>query len=102
MGKAICSDISFVQREFGKPGCCTPDVFRSVWDRLCKQLFGAMPVGMDAGSQLPNIEIWKDGVSRQGDTEPYTFVVASDGTDAPKASDIIYYKGKYYIIGAVE
>lgn len=95
---AVESDLSFVQH----PGCCNPAVFRSVWDRLCEQLFGAMPAGMDAGSQLPNIEIWENGVSLENEASPFTFKVVSDGNDAPKASDIIKYKGKFYIIGAVE
>lgn len=92
---AILSDICYV-----KPGC-TPGYFRSVWDRLCEQLFGSIPIGMDASSQLPNIEIWKDGVVPDS-TNPQKFTVVTDNTEAPKASDVILYKGKYYIIGAVE
>ena len=75
-------------------------VFRSVWDRLCQQLFGATPPGMDSEDQLPDIEIWKDGVVMTKDTYPYSFsVTSSDGT--PKPGDVVLYKGKYYVIGAV-
>ena len=77
-------------------------VFRSVWDRLCQQLFDATPPGMDSEEQLPDIEIWKDGVVLVDDTYPYTFKVTSDGESSPKPSDVVLYKGKYYVIGEVE
>lgn len=95
--EAIHTDLAFID-----PSCCTPRMFRSVWERLCRQLFGAIPLDMDAGAQLPNIDIWKDSVVRQNDTEPYTFLVTTDEADSPKAADIIFYKGKYYVIGNVE
>ena len=78
-------------------------VFRSVWDRLCQQLFGHMPIGMNSEEQLPDIEIWKDGVVMTKDTYPYSFLVmAEDGEVIPKPADVVLYKGKYYVIGAVD
>ena len=104
---AVHSDIAFVGRPGGNPGCgCNPCqggamVFRSVWDRLCQQLFGAIPIGMNSEDQLPSIEIWKDGVVMTKDTYPYSFrVTSADGT--PKPGDVVYYKGMYYIIGEVD
>lgn len=94
--KAICTDLAYAK------SCCPKGVYQSVWDRLCERLFGALPPGMDSDSILPNVEIWKNGVIKQNDTSPYTFTVVSDGEVAPKASDIILYKGQYYIIGAVD
>ena len=78
-------------------------VFRSVWDRLCQQLVGHMPVDMDSEDQLPDIEIWKDGVVMTKDTYPYSFLVMTeDGEVIPKPADVVLYKGKYYVIGAVD
>ena len=94
--KAVSSDLAFVQ------GCCPSSVYRSVWDRLCQQLFGAMPAGMIAEDQISNVDIWKDGVSLTVEGTPATFTIISDDDDTPKAGDVILYKGKYYIIGAVE
>ena len=83
------------------PCPCPVDTFHSVWDRLCRQLFGAMPPGIDPEDQLPDIDIWKDGIALVGDTYPYTFVVATDGEEAPKKDDVIEYKGRFYVIGEV-
>lgn len=106
---AVHSDVAFVGRPGGAAGCgCNPCqggvmVFRSVWDRLCQQLFGATPVGMDSEDQLPDIQIWKDGVVMTKDTYPYSFrVLTPDGEVVPKPCDVILYKGKYYVIGAVD
>ena len=78
-------------------------VFRSVWDRLCQQLFGATPPGMDSEDQLPDINIWKDGVVLVKDTYPYSFrVMTESGEVIPKPADVILYKGKYYVIGEVD
>ena len=77
--------------------------YRSVWDRLCQQLFGSIPPGMDTEDILPDINIWKDGVTMQQDENGvYTFTVTTSGNTAPKPDDVVLYKGKYYIIGAVE
>lgn len=105
---AVHSDVAFVGRPGGAHdcGCCNPCrggamVFRSVWDRLCQQLFGALPTGMNAEDQLPDIQIWKDGVVMTKDTYPYSFrVTSSDGT--PKPGDVVLYKGMYYVIGEVD
>ena len=78
-------------------------IFRSVWDRLCQQLFGSIPLGMDSEDQLPDIEIWKDGVVMTKDTYPYSFTVMTEsGEVIPKPADVVLYKGKYYVIGAVD
>lgn len=100
---ATKSDLVFVDRNGVHCTCaCTPEVFRSVWDRLCRQLFGAMPPDMDSEDQLPDIDIWRGGVAMVDDSYPYTFVVASDGEAVPKQADVIEYKGKYYVIGGVK
>ena len=106
---AVHSDLAFVANPgANRCGCgCgynnSPAVFRSVWDRLCQQLFGAIPPGMDSETQLPDINIWKDGVVMTKDTYPYSFrVMTSGGEVVPKPCDVILYKGKYYVIGAVD
>lgn len=104
---AVHSDLAFVGNPGGcgcKPGCQGGGmVFRSVWDRLVQQLFGATPPGMDNEDQLPDIDIWKDGVVMTKDTYPYAFsVMTSDGEALPKPGDVILYKNKYYVIGAVD
>lgn len=104
---ATNSSIAYVERD-GKIPCqcqCASgqiDTFRSVWDRLCRQLFGAMPPSMDSEDQLPDIDIWKDGVALVDNSYPLTFVVSSDGETAPKPADVIEYKGRFYVIGTVK
>ena len=106
---SVHSDLAFVSYPNMGNGCgcncdCkgTPMVFRSVWDRLCQQMFGAIPQGMDAEDQLPDIKIWQDGVVLEDDTYPYTFSVTTGAGESPKPQDVILYKGKYYVIGKVE
>lgn len=100
---AINSDLVFVGNRNKSCACsCSPQTFRSVWDRLCRQLFGAMPPDMASEDQLPNIDIWKDGVAMTDDSYPYTFVVTSDGEESPKPTDVIEYKGQYFVIGEVK
>lgn len=82
--------------------CCPQQVYHSVWDRLCRQLFDAMPQEITSEDQLPNVDIWMDGIALADGPYPYTFIVASDGTNVPKPADIIKYRGAYYIIGTVE
>lgn len=94
--KAVCTDLEYVK------SLCPPGVYRSVWDRLVDQLFGLLPVGMNAEEQIPDIDIWKDSVVLVSDEYPYTFNVLTDDEDLPKPGDAILYKGKYYIIGAVD
>ncbi len=104
--KATCSDLMYVERGGVMPRPCQcsgpTDTFRSVWDRLCRQLFGAMPPGIDPENQLPDIDIWKDGVALLNDSYPYTFAVATDGESIPKPDDVIEYKGMFYVIGQVD
>ena len=76
-------------------------VFRSVWDRLIQQLFGVTPLGIDSEDQLPDIKIWEDGVELVDDSYPYTFRVTTDG-EQPRPYDVVLYKQKYYVIGAVD
>lgn len=95
--KAVSSDIDYVK------SCCPPNVYRSVWDRLVKEIFGPMPIGMNGELQIPNIDVWEDGVERLNDSEPYSFTVTTEeGEDAPLPGDAILYKGVYYIIGEVD
>lgn len=96
MKRAINTEVAFVS------GCCPPGIYRSLWERLCEQLFGAVPMGMDTDGVLPDIEVWKDGVALTDDSDGYTFTVVTDGGTAPSAGDVILYKGKYYVIGAVD
>lgn len=79
------------------------EVFRSVWDRLCHQLFEIAPPSMDTEDVLPDIDIWKGGVVLVEESEyPYTFTVMCENEeDTPKPSDVIQYKDKFYIIGEV-
>lgn len=96
MGKAVCSEIGYVTP--GNP----PGLYHSVWELLNARLFGAMPPGLLAQDNLPNVDIWKDGVVRNNDSEPYSFTIVTSEEDVPKKDDVILYKGKYYVIGAVD
>ena len=105
--KATHSSIAYVERDGKMPSPCQcpsgpVDTFHSVWDRLCRQLFGAMPPGIDSEIQLPDIDIWKDGVALIDDSYPYTFAVATDGESIPKPDDVIEYKGMFYVVGQVD
>ena len=116
MSNAISSEIAFVEgggccpsqspTPPPAPGCC-PDkkgalVYRSVWDRLCQQLFGATPPDIDTEQVLPDVDVWKTGVILVEDTIPATFTIVTDDTDYPKAGDVIEYKGCFYVIGKRE
>jgi len=96
MGHAVCTGLGYVNNG------CPPGVYRSVWELLSAQLFGAMPQGLLRENNFPDVEIWKDSVIRENNEEPYVFSVMTDGVSAPKKDDIILYKGKFYVIGAVE
>lgn len=106
--KAVSSDFTPVMPD--EYGClcsrgCGPAVFKSDLDRLCNLLFGALPIGMKSERQIPNIEIWKDGVEMEERTKnrTYTFTIEEDDEDRdPKKSDVIYYNGRFYIIGDVQ
>ena len=102
--KAVCTEVEPVERI--DCGCaCTPVVYHSEWDRLCKVLFGCIPPGMDSERQLPNIGIWKDGVTLEGIAsagvrlEEYSFTIEEDEDSDPKQSDVIFYNGRFYVIG---
>lgn len=78
-------------------------VFRSVWDRLCQQLFGSIPPGMDTEDILPDVAIWDEGITLQEEEGgEFSFTVTTSSEEPPKAQDVILYKGKYYIVGEVE
>lgn len=96
MAKAICTEVGFVEP------CNPPGIYRSVWELLNARLLGKMPRELLMENNLPDIDIWKDNVVRVNDTEPFAFTIVTSEEDAPKKDDIILYKGKYYVIGAVE
>jgi len=100
MSQAVCTDMQYVE----PGGCCRSRmVFRSVWDRLCQQLFGAIPPGMDTEDILPDITIWQEGIILQDEESgEFSFTVTTSSEEPPKAQDVILYKGKYYIVGEVE
>ena len=98
-GTAVASGYEPVDKS-GRCGCCS-SYYRSVWDRLCQQLFGYIPAGMDTEDILRGLVIWTDGVERVGDGLPATFRVTATGQRTPLATDIIYYKEAFYNIGAV-
>lgn len=99
MARAVCTDIQYVE----PGGCCRSRmVFRSVWDRLCQQLFGAIPPGMDTEDILPDITIWQEGVILQEkEGGEFSFTVTTSSEEPPKAQDVILYKGIFYIVGEV-
>lgn len=108
--KAVSSDVSpVVPDEYGNPHeCrCGDTVLNTDLDRLVRLLFGALPMGMTPESQIPNIEIWKEGVEMDGgdrmdDEHPYTFTIEEDESEPnPKKADFILYKGRFYAIGDV-
>ena len=101
MSQAVCTDMAYAQGG-GPCGCKDRMVFRSVWDRLCQQLFGAIPVGMNTEDQLPDIEIFDSGVALSGEEDgEFSFTVTTSG-EAPRPYDVISYKGQFYIIGEVD
>ena len=104
---AVNPSVAYVQYDGKSCGCecgyaSQTTVFRSVWDRLCKQLFEATPPGIIPEDQLPDIDIWRTGIVLLDDSYPYTFAVATDGTEIPKQCDIIEYKGMFFIVGEVD
>ena len=96
MGKTICTEIGYLEP------CKSPVVYHSAWELLNARLFDAMPAGLLAQNNLPDVETWKDGIVPDNDTEPYSFTIITSEEDGPKKDDVILYKGKYYIIGAVD
>lgn len=94
--RAISTDLSFVDTN------CPPGVYRSLWDLLCNQLFANTTIGLETSGTFPNVKIWNEGtIVMTKTTSPYSFTIETDGEVAPKASDIILYKNKFYIIGSV-
>ena len=87
---------------------CTPAVYHSDADLLCRKLFGEIPVGINAECQLPDVEIFKDGVSTEdeikidGELHEYTFTIETESGREPRKSDVVMYDGRFYVIGKVE
>lgn len=110
MGKAVFSDATVVVLDEDSLICSrTPVIYRSDKDRLCQKLFEDVPLSIDSDTQLPNIETWTDGVEmvdeyehEEGYNGPYTFTIEEDEEADPKKSDVIFYKGRFYVIGKVE
>ena len=104
MSHSVCNDMAYVQGGGCRcNGGTPPMVFRSVWDRLCQQIFGAIPPGMDTENQLPDIEIWDESVVLVSENNgEFTFTVTTSSGKVPKPTDVISYKGKFYVIGEVD
>jgi len=88
---------------------CVPPVYLPPVAALCRLLFGVIPPGLDSERQIPNIGIWEDGVELEsitptgGQIEEYSFTIVEeeDEDSAPKQADIIFYGGKFFVIGEV-
>ena len=110
MGKAVFSDASVVVLDEDSQICpCAPAIYRSDKDRLCQKLFENVPLSVDSQTQLPTIETWRDGVTMEDEyyhgedyDGPYTFTIEEEEDTDPKKSDVIFYKGRFYVIGKVE
>lgn len=65
-------------------------------------------MGMDPELQIPNIEVFNNGVSAEdemkidGKLHEYTFTIEMEDGRTPKQTDVIFYDGRFYVIGAVE
>ena len=83
--------------------CCRPAVYRSDKDRICGKLFGPYPPGTDSEYILPDIRVWKDGVEMvdYDGRNSYSFTIEEEEPGDPKRTDIILYKGTFYVIGEV-
>ena len=103
------SDVTAVEPvETGCVHKCAPPVYRSPMAILCRALFGAIPPGIISENQIPNVDIWKDGVTLDGITavgnklEEFSFTIEEDNDSDPKPSDVIFYNGRFYVIGEVK
>lgn len=102
------SDVTAVEPvETGCVRKCAPPVYLPPVAVLCRLLFGVIPPGLDSERQIPNIGIWKDGVELEsitptgGQLEEYSFTIEEDEESDPKQSDIVFYGGKFFVIGEV-
>lgn len=109
-GKAVSTGLDFVEYpgNGNKCGCdcgCNgkPVIYRSLWDRLCQQMFGPFPPAVDTDNVLPDVTIWEDGVELVSKADgSYSFNVTTTGGTSPKPFDAILYEGEFYIIGEVD
>lgn len=94
---AIETDITYV-----KP-TIPPYIYKTMWDLLCNQLFlQAPPPGVTEDDTLPDVKVWNEGeITMTQTTSPYIFQIKFDTEVIPKASDIIFFGNKFYIIGSV-
>ena len=97
-GVAVYPELSSVGMD-ERCGCGI--VYRSVYDRLCQQLYGHIPPGMDTEDILRNVFVWRRNVELVVDEIPATFRLTDTGGRVPKTTDIIYYREQYYNIGGV-
>ena len=84
--------------------CCCGTVPRTLWSLLCNQLFDLVtnPM-MGPEGTFDEVQIWSEGeITMTVTSSPYTFVMVLPDEAVPKASDIIYYGRRFFIIGAVE
>ena len=95
--RAIETDITYV-----KP-TIPPYIYKTMWDLLCNQLFlQAPPPGVTEDDTLPDVKVWNEGeITMTQTTSPYIFQIKFDTEVIPKASDIIFFEDKFYIIGSV-
>jgi len=91
---AISTDLLFVKQG------CPPGIYRSFWDLLCEQLFAQSTLGLYTEGVFPDVVIWNEGVELMDSTAP-SFKITTSAERTPRVSDIIFFKRKFYIIGAV-
>ena len=98
MSKAVDTDIAYVAPTI------PPALYKSLWDLLCNQLFGPTPVVIDTSATFPDITIWwHQGEITMTQTErPYVFTIEFESAPSvsPRSSDVLFYQGKFYVIGA--
>ena len=96
MTKAVDISLSFVRHIY------PPELYRSFWDLVCHQLFVDTPPGLDTEGAIGDTEIWHQGeITMTVTSSPYTFTIEIETLTPPQATDFIYYRGKFYLIGEV-
>lgn len=96
MTKAVDTSLSFVRPIY------PPELYRSFWDLVCHQLFVETPPGLDTEGAIGDTEIWQQGeITMTVTSSPYTFTIEIETLTPPQKSDFIFYKDKFYLIGAV-
>lgn len=93
---AVDTSLSFVRPIY------PPELYRSFWDLVCHQLFVDTPPGLDTLNAIGDTEIWHQGeITMTVTSSPYTFTIEIETLTPPQATDFIYYRGKFYLIGEV-